>query len=49
MFSEGFKAFLFRSEGAVREIFPFDGPQVLDEMLVFATPVDESAFGHAER
>ena len=42
------ETFLFRGERAVHEVLPFDRPQVLDEMLVLAAPVNEGAFGDAE-
>jgi hypothetical protein len=48
LFGEDFEPLLFGSEGAVHEILPFDGPQVLDEMLVLAAPKNEGAFGDAE-
>jgi hypothetical protein len=48
LFREGFEPLFFRGEGAVHEILPFDGAEVLDGMLVGAAPEDESAFGDAE-
>jgi hypothetical protein len=41
-------AILFGCEGLVHETLPFDGAEVLDQVLVLAAPVDESAFCHAE-
>jgi hypothetical protein len=46
--SEALETFLLGDQGAVEELLPFDGTEVLDEVLVAAAPGDEGAFGDAE-
>ena len=48
LFGDRLEAFLFGDQRVVQEFLPFDGAEILDEMLVLAAPEDESAFGDAE-
>jgi hypothetical protein len=45
---EGLEAILPGGDGAIHEILPFDGAQVLDEVLVFLAPADEGGLGNAK-
>lgn len=48
LLGKSFEPFVFGSEGAIREILPLDGAEVLDEMLVLAAPENEGALSHSE-
>ena len=48
LLGDGFEPFLPGGDGLVDKLFPLDGVEVLDEVLVFAAPVNQGALGDTE-